>query len=105
MISAPDYLGARGVTVNCVGPGPVDTDMFTAGKAPELVSAIAGLHPLKRIPQPEEVAPLVAFLAREEAGWVNGQTIYVNGGSFRRLCVFVRCSIADEAWRLQGFVV
>ena len=72
-------LGARGVTVNGIGPGPTDTDLFRNGKSPEFINFFANLHPQKRIPSPDEIAPIVAFLSREEAGWVNGQTIYVNG--------------------------
>ena len=74
-------LGARGVTVNAIGPGPVDTDMFRNGKSEQLISFFANLHPQKRIPQTEEIAPIVAFLSRDEAGWINGQTIFVNGVS------------------------
>lgn len=73
-------LGAKGVNVNAIAPGPVDTDLFRAGKSEQLIQFFANLHPQKRIPQAEEIAPIVAFLSREEAGWVNGQTIYVNGG-------------------------
>ncbi|KAH9929637.1 hypothetical protein B0H21DRAFT_826172 [Amylocystis lapponica] len=74
-------LGARGITVNTVSPGPIDTDLFRAGKPEQLLQMIAGTHPLKRIGEPDEVSPVVAFLAREEASWVNGHNIFVNGGS------------------------
>ena len=51
-----------------------------------MVDILAGQHPLKRIAETDEIAPIVAFLARDEAGWVNGQTIHVNGVStFRPL--------------------
>jgi len=73
-------LGAKGITVNCIGPGPVNTELFTNGKTEQQIQFFANLHPMKRIPQPEEIAPLVAFLSREEAGWINGQTILCNGG-------------------------
>jgi len=77
-------LGARGITVNCVAPGPIDTDLYREGRSSEAVAALtntlAGMHPQKRIGLPEDVAPVVAFLAREESRWVNGQTIQVNGG-------------------------
>ena len=76
-------LGARGINVNTIGPGPVDTDLFRAGKSEQLVNFFANLHPQKRIPQPDEISPIIAFLSRDEAGWVNGQTILVNGVSVR----------------------
>ncbi|OCH84695.1 NAD(P)-binding protein [Obba rivulosa] len=73
-------LGARGITVNCVAPGPIDTELFRNGKTPELIATFANMHPQKRLGTPEDVAPVVAFLAREDSRWVNGQTILINGG-------------------------
>ncbi|EKM55074.1 uncharacterized protein PHACADRAFT_208601 [Phanerochaete carnosa HHB-10118-sp] len=74
-------LGRRGITVNAVSPGATDTDFFRGdGKSEEFVELIANLFPQKQIPVAEDIAPLVAFLARDEAGWVNGQCIMVNGG-------------------------
>jgi 3-oxoacyl-[acyl-carrier protein] reductase len=72
-------LGARGMTVNCVAPGPVDTPVFRAGKTPEQMKWIAGLVPQKRLAIPDDISPTVAFLASEEARWINGQTIGVDG--------------------------
>lgn len=76
-------LGTRGVTVNCVAPGPVDTELFRAGKSPETIATFENLHPAKRLGEPDDIAPVVAFLAREDSRWVNGQTILVNGVSSR----------------------
>ncbi|KAI5123178.1 hypothetical protein M0805_003945 [Coniferiporia weirii] len=76
-------LGARGITVNCVAPGPIDTDMFRMfrnGENEEQIAFLINLHPQKRLGQPEEVARVVAFLASPDASWVNGQTLMVNGG-------------------------
>ncbi|KAF8813037.1 NAD(P)-binding protein [Phlegmacium glaucopus] len=73
-------LGARGITVNTVSPGPTDTPLFRAGKPEQVINFIAGLHPAKRIGKPEEIAPVVTFLASPAASWVNGQNIPVNGG-------------------------
>ncbi|TFY74129.1 hypothetical protein EWM64_g9883 [Hericium alpestre] len=73
-------LGARGITVNTVAPGPTDTDLFRNGKTPEQIKFIANMNPAKRIGLPEEVSPVVAFLASPAASWVNGQTIRINGG-------------------------
>jgi 3-oxoacyl-[acyl-carrier protein] reductase len=78
-------LGARGITVNAISPSAVDTPLFRVGKSPQLIKWVASLNPQKRIPHPDEISPIVAFLACEEAGWVNGQIIGVNGvrtGSF-----------------------
>lgn len=73
-------LGARGITVNAVAPGPVATELFLGDKSEEQVAAIARMNPFGRIGAPEDIASVVAFLASAEAGWVNGQVIRVNGG-------------------------
>jgi len=73
-------LGGRKITVNVVSPGPVDTPLFRAGKTDQIIGFVAGLNPQKRLGQPEEIAPVVTFLASPAAGWVNGQNIPVNGG-------------------------
>ncbi|OSX64509.1 hypothetical protein POSPLADRAFT_1045539 [Postia placenta MAD-698-R-SB12] len=73
-------LGARGITVNTVSPGPIDTDLFRAGKTEQIINFVANQHPGKRIGVPDEVSPVVAFLASAQASWVNGQNIMVNGG-------------------------
>lgn len=73
-------LGKRGMTVNAVNPGPTDTDSFRAGKPEQAIRTIAGTHPAGRLGQPEDVAKVVSFLASEDAEWVNGQILRVNGG-------------------------
>ncbi|KAH9950730.1 hypothetical protein B0H21DRAFT_706028 [Amylocystis lapponica] len=73
-------LGARGITVNAVAPGPVDTEMFRKGKSEELIGRMTSLHPGKRLGLPDDIAPVVAFLARDDAGWVNGHILMANGG-------------------------
>jgi 3-oxoacyl-[acyl-carrier protein] reductase len=69
--------GSRGVTVNCVAPGIIDTPMtaglFNAERIEELV-------PLKRMGTAQEVAGLVAFLMSSEAGYITGQVVSINGG-------------------------
>ncbi|KAI0319152.1 hypothetical protein OF83DRAFT_1055530 [Amylostereum chailletii] len=72
-------LGARGITVNTVSPGPTDTELFRKGKTDEMINMFAGFAPSKRLGQPDDIAPVVAFLASEGARWVNGQNILVNG--------------------------
>jgi len=73
-------LGPRGITVNAVAPGPVGTELFMAGKSEADVKRMAGMAPLGRIGNPQEIAEVVAFLVSPEAGWVNGQVVRVNGG-------------------------
>ena len=74
-------VGARGITVNAVAPGFIDTDMTKAlpeAQKEALLSAI----PLKRLGDPEEIASAVAFLASPGAGYISGETLHVNGGMY-----------------------
>jgi 3-oxoacyl-[acyl-carrier protein] reductase len=70
-------LASRGITVNAVAPGVIDTEMSEGVFSAE---AIAQLVPMKRAGRPEDVANLVGFLASEQAGYITGQIISVNGG-------------------------
>jgi 3-oxoacyl-[acyl-carrier protein] reductase len=72
-------LGPRGVTVNALLLGTIDTDML-AGATPQLVQALVAKTPLGRIGQPADVADVVAFLASEDGRWVTGQVLGVSGG-------------------------
>ncbi len=69
----------RGITVNAVAPGFVETDM-TAGIQGDLRAAVLGQIPLGRLGTPADIAAAVAFLCSEEAGYVTGQVLSVNGG-------------------------
>lgn len=74
-------VGARGITVNAVAPGFIDTDMTKA--LPEAQrEALQKEIPLNRLGQPEEIAAAVAFLASPEAGYITGETLHVNGGMY-----------------------
>ncbi|KRH98711.1 SDR family oxidoreductase [Curvibacter sp. PAE-UM] len=73
-------LAPRKIRVNGVAPGPVDTDLFRAGKDEAAIARSAGMSPFNRVGQPEEVAEVVAFLASDKASWVHGQIIQPNGG-------------------------
>jgi 3-oxoacyl-[acyl-carrier protein] reductase len=73
-------LASRKIRVNAVAPGPVDTDLFHAGKTDEVKARSAALSPFNRIGQPGEVAAVVSFLASDQASWVHGQVIQPNGG-------------------------
>ncbi len=72
-------LSSRGIAVNAVAPGFIDTDM-TAKLSPEVREKYAAQIPLGRLGQPEDVAKLVAFLASDDAKYITGQIIGVDGG-------------------------
>jgi len=74
-------LGARGVRVNAVAPGVVDTDMSSFTKTEAGREFALGMQALKRLAQPDDIGGVVAFLASEEARWITGDTIHVDGGS------------------------
>lgn len=73
-------IAPRKVRVNAVAPGPVDTDLFRAGKTDEAKARSAAMSPFNRIGEPAEVAQVVAFLASDKASWIHGQVIQPNGG-------------------------
>ena len=73
-------LAARKVRVNAIAPGPVDTELFHAGKTDEVKARSAALSPFNRIGTPDEVAEVAAFLASPRASWVHGQIVQANGG-------------------------
>lgn len=77
---ASKELGRRGIRVNAVAPGPVETELFMTGKSDELVQRIVGTIPLGRLGQPDDIASVVSFLASPQGGWVNGQVLRANGG-------------------------
>lgn len=72
-------LRGRDVTVNVVAPGPTATPLFLDGKPAELIDRLASAAPLERLGEPDDIAEVVAFLAGP-GRWVNGQTLYANGG-------------------------
>jgi 3-oxoacyl-[acyl-carrier protein] reductase len=74
-------LGPRGITVNAVAPGPVETDLFMTGKSEALIKTITGMNPFGRLGQPDDIAGVVSFLAGPDSGWVSGQVIRANGGT------------------------
>ncbi len=72
-------VGSRGITVNLVAPGFVETAM-TDGLAEAQRTRLVEAIPLGRMGRPEDVAAAVVYLASDEAGWVTGATLHVNGG-------------------------
>jgi 3-oxoacyl-[acyl-carrier protein] reductase len=74
-------LGPRGIRVNAVAPGVIDTDMSNFAKTEAGREVTLGMQALKRIGKPEDVADVVAFLASDAARWITGASIPVDGGS------------------------
>jgi 3-oxoacyl-[acyl-carrier protein] reductase len=74
-------LGGRGIRVNAVAPGVVETDMSSFAKTEAGRDYTLGLQALKRLAQPDDIAGVVTFLASDDARWITGDTIHVDGGS------------------------
>nr|WP_295922110.1 glucose 1-dehydrogenase [uncultured Dyadobacter sp.] len=72
-------IGARGINVNAVLPGPTNTELFTKGKPQEVIDRLAALNAFNRLGEPEDIAGTIAFLAGDDAKWISGQTIGLNG--------------------------
>lgn len=75
-------LGQHGITVNAVGPGPINTELFARSNPPDspTTKAIVAGIPVKRIGEPRDVAHVVGFFTSEQASFVTGQVLYVCGG-------------------------
>jgi 3-oxoacyl-[acyl-carrier protein] reductase len=74
-------IGSRGITVNCVAPGFIDTDMTRALSETQREALLEQI-PLGRLGKPEDVAAIVAFLASPDAAYITGATLHVNGGMY-----------------------
>jgi NAD(P)-dependent dehydrogenase (short-subunit alcohol dehydrogenase family) len=74
-------LGARGVRVNAVAPGVVETDMSSFTKTDAGREFVLGMQAFKRLAQPDDIGGVVAFLASDGARWITGETVHVDGGS------------------------
>ena len=74
-------VGARGITVNAVAPGFIDTDM-TSSLADDHKATLLSQVPIKRLGTPEEIAGAVSYLASDDAAYITGETIHVNGGMY-----------------------
>ena len=74
-------LGARRITVNAVSPGATETDTYRVGKAPAFVASLERMSVFNRLGTIEEIADVIAFVASDNARWITGQNIRVNGGT------------------------
>ncbi len=74
-------LGERGIRVNAVAPGVVETDMSSFTKTDAGRDFALGMQALKRMAQPDDIGAAVAFLASDDARWITGDTLRVDGGS------------------------
>lgn len=79
--SLAQEVGSRGITVNCIAPGFIDTDM-TRALSEEQRGALVGRIPLGRLGSPADIAAAVAYLVSPDAGYVTGATLHVNGGMY-----------------------
>ncbi|MEM7761586.1 MAG: SDR family oxidoreductase [Cyanobacteria bacterium P01_A01_bin.40] len=77
-------LGERGITVNTISPGPFDTPFFHSQETPESTEFASNLSVVGRLGQIGDLVPLVEFLASPGSQWINGQTIWINGGYLTR---------------------
>ncbi|MEG3967354.1 SDR family oxidoreductase [Microcoleus sp. T2B6] len=74
-------LGDRQITVNVISPGPTDTELFTIGKTAEQIQRFTQMTALGRLGKVEDIADVTAFLCSDQARWITGQNIRVNGGT------------------------
>ncbi len=73
-------IGKRGITANTISPGPVDTELFRTGKTAADIERMTAMAALNRLGKPDDIAQVVLFLVSDEARWITGQDIGVNGG-------------------------
>jgi 3-oxoacyl-[acyl-carrier protein] reductase len=74
-------FGAKGIRVNAVAPGVVNTDMSSFARTDQGRDFTLGIQALKRVAEADDIAPVVVFLASDNARWITGDTIAVDGGS------------------------
>jgi 3-oxoacyl-[acyl-carrier protein] reductase len=72
-------VGSRGITVNAVLPGPTNTELFIKGKTQEQIDRLASLNAFNRLGEVDDIAKVIVFLAGDDAKWISGQTIGLNG--------------------------
>lgn len=72
-------IGSRGISVNAIAPGLVDTTLFTDGKTAEQIQGFVQRTPLGRLGEPEDIANVIAALVGPDSAWISGQVIFANG--------------------------
>ncbi|KKE82876.1 hypothetical protein N481_07965 [Pseudoalteromonas luteoviolacea S4047-1] len=77
-------IGARGITVNMICPGPIDTDFFHKQEDTDSVAYLSGASVAGRLGTIEDIVPMVDFLCSSQSQWTTGQTLFVNGGFVSR---------------------
>ena len=70
----------RGISVNCIAPGPTETDLFLEGKSADFIEQLKSKSPFNRLAQPEDIAKAVLFMVSDDSKWVSSQVLYTNGG-------------------------
>lgn len=73
-------FGKKGITINAVAPGAVNTELFTVGKTEQQIEGLRNMSSFRRLGEPDDIAGVVLFLASESSKWVTGQTLRANGG-------------------------
>jgi 3-oxoacyl-[acyl-carrier protein] reductase len=73
-------FGPKNITINCIAPGQVSTDLFLSGKSPELIDSFRRMNAFGRLGDPEDIANALELLVSDKSRWITGQTIRVNGG-------------------------
>jgi 3-oxoacyl-[acyl-carrier protein] reductase len=73
-------VGTKGITVNSISPGPVNTELFKQGKNEEVIKRLASMSAFNRIGEPEDIAKIILFLVDDDSKWITGQNIGANGG-------------------------
>lgn len=73
-------FGSKQITINAVAPGPVNTELFAAGKTEQQLEGLRKMNAFGRLGEPEDIASVISFLVSPESQWVTGQTLRVNGG-------------------------
>lgn len=77
-------IGARGVTVNTVAPGPLNTSFFYPVETADSKAFLSGMSPQNRLGEVDEITPVIEFLVGPGGSWVTAQTLFVNGGFIAR---------------------
>jgi 3-oxoacyl-[acyl-carrier protein] reductase len=75
-------FGPKGIRVNCISPGMINTTFHNTFTKPEVRTNVAAATPLRREGRPEEIGDLVLFLAGDSSSFINGESVEINGGSY-----------------------